>query len=173
MAQPLMDTTSVFSRGVCKGTSASGTADAIIFGLLQDLKVSMKRTLEKMYGTNNFPAAVVSPMEEITCTYKTGSYQLGLMKQATGGTNALASGITTLTKGINNDLPIMDVHCYWNTTGATVANAADLVLYGCVHTAFDLDFTNSKLMQASGSFEVVGNGTNVAVWKKFGDDTAT
>lgn len=174
MAPPIMDSTTRFARAQCFGTSASGTSDAILFGVLQDLTIDIQNALEELMGpTQNTAVSVARKDVKVTGTFSTGSFDLGLAKQCVGGTLSVTGGITKLVGGMNDDLPKFDIHAYSGATGATAANSCDFKLYGCVASNYKTTLKLNTMQITDGTLHAYGNGTKIYEWLNYGDQTAT
>lgn len=174
MAQPIMATKTQFARANMFGTSASGTTDAILFGVMQSLEITFQNGLEELMSpTQNTAISVARKDLKVTGTFQSASLDLGVMKQCTGGTTTVSAGITKNVGGMNDDLPVFDVHAYTGATGATVANSADFKCFGCVCSDYKIGMKLNSFMTIDGTFHAYGNGTKVSEFLNYGDQTAT
>jgi len=177
MAQPVPGVNTVFSKMLAYLTVAGGGADGVAMGEVQGFTFDNANELEELRSpTGHFPTAVAIKAKKVTGTLKTATLNARGIQQMIGGTAAVATSISTVSQGLNDDTPKWDLHGYTgpgNIAGATVANAIDVKIKGCVCTSFKFDGNLDTYIMNDINFNAYGDGTNVIIIKSNGDTTGT
>lgn len=132
-----------FGVGLLAFTPTGSNPTPILCGVLQDVTLKASATLKKLYGQNEFPAAIASAEAEIGGTAKMGAFYGSFIKQALAG-SSIATGQTVGAIGESGTVPTTPFQI---TVAQSATWVADLSVW---------DYTSSKPLTRVASSPATG-----------------
>lgn len=148
-----------FAKGYLFGTIQGGLADDVPFAELQEITVKFAQSVKEMMGPEQLTAVAVGISEKkVTVTAKSGKFRARTLQMMTGsGVPVFASGVTTISLGVNDNPKPFNLHLKSPLDGSDF----EMKLYGCVATDFQIPTKLNDFIYPDFNANVYGDGTNI------------